>query len=311
MVMTLTAARAQAGSAGLAGETKRHTRRNFTPYMFLAPFLILFVAFFLAPIFYALYLSLFVNRLIGGTTFVGAANYLQVLHDSAFWSGFERVMIYAVIEVPLTIILALTLALILDSGRVRMVAGLQLVFFVPFAIPTVVAALLWGYMYGPNFGVLTQLSRDIGIGNPGFLSPGGILPSIMNIAIWATAGANMVIIYAALKSIPLELYEAARLDGASDWSIVRHIKIPLLRSTVLFTTVLAVIVALQLFNEPEILQPNAPGSISASFTPNVYSYGLVSHAQYNYGAAVSFVLAAGIIIITGTVLAVSRKVGSQ
>ena len=290
---------------------KRRASRKWAPYAFIAPFVILFLVFFIGPILYALYLSLFVNRQIGGNVFVGAQNYLQVLRDDAFWSGAERVAIYAVIEVPLTIVVATALALILDSGRVKGVAGFQVIFFLPFAIPSVVSALLWGYMYGANFGVLTQLSRDIGLGNPGFLTPGGILPSIMNIAVWATAGANMVILYSAVKSISPDLYEAARLDGASDWELVWNIKLPLLRPTLIFTTVLAVIGALQLFNEPQILQPNAPGAISASFTPNVYSYGLVNHAQYNYGAATSFTLTVGILAITGIVLAISRKVQSR
>ena len=220
---------------GLAAPSQRKrsskSARAWAPYAFLIPFLVLFLGFFVAPIVYAFYLSLFVDRQIGGNVFVGLANYAQVIADSAFWSGAARVGIYAIIEVPLTIVLATVLALLLDSGRVRGVAGFQVIFFLPFAIPSVVSALLWGYMYGTNFGVLTQMARAIGLGNPGFLTPAGILPSIMNIALWATAGANMVILYSAVKSISPDLYEAARLDGASEWSVVWNIKIPLLRPT--------------------------------------------------------------------------------
>ncbi len=283
-------------------------RTSITPYLFIAPFFALFLTFFVAPIFYAGYLSVFVDRIVGGVSFVGLENYKRVLTDPDFWSGLKRVVVYGLIQVPVMLLLALALALLLDSWRSRGRALLQLTFFLPFAIPSVVAALMWGYMYGQNFGVLTQIAEAIGLGNPNFLGPTMILPSIGNIAVWATAGANMVILYSALRSIPVELLESARLDGANERQVIWHIKLPLLRSTLLFTATLAIIAALQLFTEPQVLQPIATGSITNAFTPNVYAYTLIAKAQqYNLAAAVAFTLTAVILIVTGAFLLVTRK----
>lgn len=278
------------------------------PYILLAPFTLLFVIFFISPIAYAAYLSVFVDRVIGGQSFVGLENYARVLADPLFIAGVLRVLLYGVIVVPVTLLLALALALLIDRERLRGRAFLQLAYFLPFAIPSVIAALVWGYMYGNSFGVFTQIARFLGLPDPDLLSAGNILFSIGNIAVWAAAGANMIIFYSALRSIPRELFEAARLDGASEWQIAWHVKIPLLRSTMIFTAVLAIIGALQLFNEPMILKPNALGAITNSFTPNMYAFNLISNTQqYNLAAAVAFTLTALIVGLTAIFLLLTRK----
>jgi multiple sugar transport system permease protein len=286
---------------------RRKLHDTGTPYLLLSPFLILYGVFFILPLLYALYLSLFNEQLIGGTVFVGLDNYAQVFADSDFWDGLGRVFIYSIIQVPVTLIIALGLALVLDSGYVRRRSLFQLGYFLPFAIPSVISALLWGYLYGPFFGVFGQIFRAVGLPAPGFLTSSGVMPSIGNIAIWSSAGANMIILYAALRSISPELYEAATIDGASQWRIAWHIKIPLLESTLIFTAVLAIIVTLQLFNEPSILAAIVPGVVTQSFTPNLYAYTLVStNQQYNYAAAVAFTLAVAIVICTGLLFAATR-----
>ena len=278
------------------------------PYILLSPFVILFIIFFISPIVYAAYLSLFVDRVIGGQSFVGLQNYSRVLTDPLFLSGVGRVLLYGIVVVPVTLLLALTLALLIDRERLRGRAVLQLAYFLPFAIPSVISALLWGYMYGNSFGVFTQIARAFDLPDPNLLSADNILFSIGNIAVWAAAGANMIIFYSALRSIPRELFEAARLDGASEWKIAWHVKIPLLRSTMIFTAVLAIIGALQLFNEPTVLKPNALGAITNSFTPNMYAFNLISTSQqYNLAAAVAFTLTALIVSLTALFLLLTRK----
>lgn len=305
------------GSAGLrrrrsdAPARRRPRGRAMTkavPYILLTPFAVLFVVFFISPIVYAAYLSVFVDRVVGGQSFVGFENYARVLADPLFLSGVLRVLVYGVVVVPVTLALALALALLIDRERLRGRAFLQLAYFLPFAIPSVIAALVWGYMYGNSFGVFTQIARHLGLPDPELLSAGNILFAIGNIAVWAAAGANMIIFYSALRSIPRELFEAARLDGASEWQIAWHVKIPLLRSTMIFTAVLAIIGALQLFNEPTILKPNALGAITNAFTPNMYAYNLISNTQqYNLAAAVAFTLTALIVGLTAIFLLLTRK----
>jgi multiple sugar transport system permease protein len=278
------------------------------PYLLLAPFVLLFAVFFVSPIFYAAYLSVFVDRVVGGQVFVGLANYARVLSDPLFFAGVGRVLLYAVVVVPGTLLLALLFALLLDRERLPGRPFLQLAYFLPFSIPSVISALLWGYMYGNTFGVFTQIARAVGLPDPQLLSAQTILFSIGNIAIWAATGANMIIYYSALRSIPRELFESARIDGASELRIAWHIKIPLLRSTMVFTSVLAIIGALQLFSEPMILKPNALGAITNSFTPNMYAYNLISSSQqYNLAAAVAFTLTVLIVGLTGLFLLLTRK----
>lgn len=288
--------------------TTRRNRHGATPYLLLTPFAVLFTAFMVAPLVYAFWLSLHVERRVGGSRFDGLANFLEVVHDQIFLDSLTRVGTYGVIQVPATVGLALVLALALDSGRVRGRSLFQLGFFVPFAIPSVVSALLWGYMYGRQFGIFTQIAQAVSLPAPDLLGTTLVLPSMANIAVWASSGATMIILYSALRAIPAEYYEAAKLDGASDLRIIWHIKLPLLRSTLLFSMVLALIGAAQLFTEPSILAAQAPGVITQSFTPNLYAYTLVStNQEYNYAAAVSFITAAVIVATTALFLVITRR----
>jgi multiple sugar transport system permease protein len=272
---------------------RRHLRRIGLPYLFLTPFLLLFALFFILPLGYALGISLFADRLVGGTVFVGGQNYLQVLQDGAFWDGVRRMVVFGVVQVPIMLGLALVFALLLDSGVVRLRTLFRLGFFLPYAIPSVVAALLWGYLYGPNFGPFAQLAGALRLPAPGFLTTSGMLPSIGNIVTWQWTGYNMVILYAALQAIPPEIYDAATVDGAGGWTIARYVKIPLIAPALVLTCVFSIIGTLQLFNEPSIMSSLAPDVIGNHYTPNLYAYNTAfTNQQYNYSAAISFTLGA-------------------
>ena len=272
---------------------RRQLRRIGLPYLFLTPFLLLFALFFILPLGYALGISLFADRLVGGTVFVGSQNYLQVLQDGAFWDGVRRMLVFGVVQVPIMLGLALVFALLLDSGVVRLRTLFRLGFFLPYAIPSVVAALLWGYLYGPNFGPFAQLASALRLPAPGFLTTSGMLPSIGNIVTWQWTGYNMVILYAALQAIPPELYDAATVDGAGGWTIARYVKIPLIAPALVLTCVFSIIGTLQLFNEPSIMSSLAPDVIGNHYTPNLYAYNTAfTNQQYNYSAAISFTLGA-------------------
>ncbi len=276
-------------------------RTLFIPYLFLFPFLVLFLLFFLLPLLYAFYISLFVNRLIGGQVFVGVQNYLLVFRDAAFWESVQRIVLYGLVQVPIMLGLALLFCLLLDSTRIRFRRLYRLGFFLPYAIPSVVAALIWGYLYSPAFGPFTQLADFFKAPPPGFLTPGGMLFSIGNIATWQFTGYNMIVMYSALQAVPQELYEAARVDGANGWTIARYIKVPLIAPAILLTCVFSIIGTLQLFNEPQILSTLAPQVIQDHYTPNLYAYTLAfTNQEFNYSAAVSFAL--GAIVFVGSYL---------
>jgi multiple sugar transport system permease protein len=272
--------------------TRRWQRTGFA-YLFLLPFLTLFLLFFLITLGYALWISLFADRLVGGQVFIGLQNYLQVLQDGAFWEGVRRVGLFMLVQVPVMLILALLFAVLLDSGLTKGLTLFRLGFFLPYAIPSVVSALLWGYLYSPNLGPLTQLASLLHLPAPGFLTEAGMLPSLGNIVTWQWTGYNMIIMYAALQAIPPELYEAARLDGANTWEIARSIKIPLIAPAIVLTCIFSIIGSFQLFNEPSIMATIAPTVIGDHYTPNLYAYTLAfTNQQYNYSAAVAFTLGA-------------------
>ena len=296
------------------GSGKSLRRRQVVAgYCFIAPFFVVFLAMIILPLFYSGYLSLFRSQLVGGTVFAGLGNYVDAIHDKAFLEGVWRMTKFLLIQVPIMLALSLLFALVLDSGRLRMPRFIRLSIFVPYAVPSVVGALMWGYLYGPNFGPFAQLARDIGLSAPPFLSSGWALGSIMNIVTWGFVGYNMIIMYAALRSVPSELYEAARVDGAGEIRIAWSVKIPSIRSAILLTVIFSVIGSFQLFNEPNLLHSLAPNVIDVSYTPNIYAYNLAFvNQQINYAAAIAFLLGFVIMIVSYVVqLTAQRKEGGS
>ncbi|MFE2726931.1 carbohydrate ABC transporter permease [Kitasatospora sp. NPDC059327] len=260
-------------------------------YAFLAPFLVVFAIGIIAPLGYAAYLSLFQDRLVGGNVFVGLENYRRAFTDDLFRAGLGRVLLFLVVQVPVMLLLSLLAALALDSGRLRWTGLFRIGIFVPYAVPAVVASLMWGYLYGDRFGLVGQIGDALGTDVPDLLGSSWMLASIGNVVTWEYAGYNMLILYAALRTVPQELYEAAEVDGAGEFRKAWSIKLPALRPALVLATVFSIIGTFQLFNEPNVMQSLAPGVISTSYTPNMYAYNLAFNGQqFNYSAAVAVVL---------------------
>ncbi len=283
-------------------------RRASIPYLFLAPFLIGFVVFSIFPLIYVLNLSLYRTKIVGGQSFVGLENYVKALGDRASGPAVGNVLTFGVIQIPVMLGLALVAALLLDSAVIRRQTLFRLAFFLPFAVPTVVAALMWGYFYGQAFGPIAQIARALGMTPPEFLKADTIIPAIANISTWQFAGYNMLIMFAALKAIPTELYEAARVDGASGVQIALRIRIPLIAPAIILTFIFSIIGTLQLFNEPRVLDAVAPTIITPNFTPNLYVYNLAfSNRQFDYSAAIAFSLALITAILSSLVLFITYR----
>jgi multiple sugar transport system permease protein len=260
-------------------------------WQFIGPFMAVFAVVFLAPIGYSIYLSLFRTRLIGGTSFVGLDNYSSTLKDPHFWSGFGRVALFLAVQVPIMLFLALLIALAIDSGRLYGSAFFRVAVFLPYAVPAVVATLMWGFMYGTQFGLVKNINETFGITLPDPLSPGLVLASIGNISTWEFVGYNMLIFYSALKVVPSSLYEAAEIDGAGQLRIIWAIKVPAIRGALVVATMFSIIGTFQLFNEPNVLQKLVPNSITSDYTPNMYAYSLsFAGQQYNSAATVAIVM---------------------
>ncbi|NUP47752.1 MAG: sugar ABC transporter permease [Catenulispora sp.] len=291
---------------------RRRSRANAVQtraaWALVIPFLLVFAAFLIVPLGYAAYLSMFTSKLVGGHVFSGLTNYSQALHDPNFWAGLRRVALFLVIQVPIMLGASIFFALALDSGRVRGGNAVRLLMFLPYAIPGVVATLMWGYLYGTNFGLITQIFQHLGLTAPNLLSSGNILGSTMNIVCWEFVGYNMIVLYAALRSIPAEIYEAAEVDGAGQWRIALSIKLPALRPAILLSVIFSIIGSFQLFNEPNLLFNISPNTVGTAFTPNLYAYNLAFRNQEtNYAAAIAFLLGLVIVIVSSVVQTVTNR----
>jgi multiple sugar transport system permease protein len=276
-------------------------RQNAYGYLFFAPFLLVFLVAIAAPLLYAVYLSFFQDRLVGGTVFVGFDNYRRALTDHLFQVGLGRVGLFLLVQVPLMLGIALFAALAIDSGRLRWSGMFRIGLFIPYAVPSVVAALMWGYLYGRRFGLVGRVGEWFGTTLPDPLSDSWMLTSIGNVVTWEYVGYNMLILYAALRTVPDELYEAAVVDGAGEIRKAWSIKIPALRQALLFATVFSIIGSFQLFNEPNVLQSLAPSVVTTSYTPNMYAYNMAFNGQqFNFSAALAVVLGAVTALIAYT-----------
>jgi multiple sugar transport system permease protein len=296
----------------------RHRLRSHSaPVALLAPFVLLFLAFFLVPIGYAIYQSLLkVERSgllgLGGShsVFAGLDNYSRALHEPGFTHSLLRVLLFAAVEVPLMVVLSVALALLLDSASAFAPRFFRSAYFLPFGVPGVIASILWGFLYVPGVSPIVDALGHLGL-NVDFLAGGTVLWSIANIVTWEFAGYNVLVVVAQLQAVPAELYEAARVDGASGWKVMRAIKLPLARPAIVLITVFTIIGTLQLFAEPLVLKPISP-SISSHYTPNLSAFNAAfQFNDYNLAAAESVILALSACVLSFTFLRLVGRKGSR
>ncbi|WP_030184969.1 carbohydrate ABC transporter permease [Streptomyces sp. NRRL S-813] len=270
-------------------------RRNGAAGVLMAPFFLLLLLVFLIPVGTAVWLSFFSDDQPGlgfgpeRTVFVGLRSYAAVVTDPTFLSGLGTVGLYCVIYIPLMVIGSLALALLLDSGVVRLRSWAQLGLFLPHAVPGIIAALIWLYLYTPGISpVIEALGKaDITVD---FLGLHTTLPSIVNIALWSNLGYNMVVFYAALQAVPREVLEASVVDGAGPVRTAFQVKAPLVRSSIVMVAMFTLIWALQLFTEPMLLHQSSQ-MINTRFSPSMYIYDAAfSRNNYSLAAAASVIL---------------------
>lgn len=301
-------------AAPVAARKRRRKRRERHPlagWLFVSPFVVVFAAFLLAPLGYAFYLSLYSKGLATGTTFTGFKNYSHAFSDPSFRKGVWFVIRFSLVLIPVQMAVSLVAALVLDGLVSRFARASRLIMFLPYAIPAVIGALMWGFLYSPTFGPLKSIMSVFNTQAPFLLSQGNVFYGLMNIVTWQWAGYYMIILYAALKGIDPGIYEAARMDGAKSWQIALRIKVPMVAAPLVLILVFALIGTLQFFTEPQILGPIANGTITPDFTPNLYAYNLAfSYAQFNYASAISFSLGLVVFIAVYIFLFATRKRGN-
>lgn len=279
------------------GRSKR--QEAITGWLFMAPFALLFIFVFLIPILVSIKAAFYDAVSEGGglygsgelvEKFVGLKNFIGAAQNEAFWVGMARVVGYAAFQIPVMILSALALALLLDSFIVRRPGLFRLSFFLPYAIPGVIAAMMWLYLYTPEVSPFLPYLPE----GTNLMAPSTVLASMANMTTWTYTGYNMLIFLAALQSIPHDLYEAARIDGATGFKIAMKIKVPLVRGAALLAVLLSIIGTIQLFNEP-IIMASANPWMGKDYTPMMLTYssmmGEVSPSGSGPASAYSLLMA--------------------
>lgn len=263
------------------------------PYAFLAPAIVLFTLFVVLPIGYTAYLSLLQVQVSGlglgagarHEVFAALQNYAVAVKDAELWAGALRVLAYGAVLVPTMLGLALLFALLLDAPRTGLRRATRLAIFLPYAVPGVVATLLWGFLYLPAVSPFQFALRAAGLPQVDVLGPRSILFAVANIGLWGGVGFNMIVIHTALRAVSRELYESARMDGCTELQLALRIKVPLVTPALVMTAVFSIIATLQVFSEPTTLRP-LTNSISSTWTPllKIYRDAFVRNDIYSAAA---------------------------
>jgi multiple sugar transport system permease protein len=238
--------------------------------------------------------------------FAGFDNYAQVLGDPNFVASIGRMFLFGIVQVPVMLILCTVLALLLESASAKWPGVFRAAYFLPYGVPGVIATILWSFLYVPGLSPIIDIGEVFGV-TPDFLGANTVLWSIANIVTWSYTGYNMLIIIAQLKSIPVELYEAAKVDGASSLRVAFSIQLPLIRPALLLTAVFSIIGTLQLFAEAQVLQRVSP-AIDSQYTPNLSAYTTAfAYNDYNVAAAQSVLIALVAFALSITFLSITNR----
>lgn len=294
--------------------------RSLPAWGFLTPAIVLFVVFMALPIGYAAYLSLRTVKVSGlglgagarTETWAGFSNYARALSDPEFLASVGRVGLYGLLLVPTMIVLALLFALLLDSRGARAKGFSRISIFLPYAVPAVISSLLWGFLYLPAVSPFYYVFEKLGWDAPSLLSSDLVMFAIANIALWGGVGFNMIVIYTSLKAIPTDIYEAARIDGATERTIALRIKVPIVTPSLIMTFVFSMIATLQVFAEPTTLRP-LTNTISTTWSPlmKVYRDAFTRDDLYSAAATSIIIAAATFILSFGFLRLVQSRAFSQ
>src|SRR5690554_5541764 len=290
-------------------------RAGLAGWMFVAPALIVLGLFFALPVASALLLSLTDFDLYaladpGTLRFVALDNYIELLRTPIFWKALWNTSYFVVVGVPLSIAVSLAAALLLDSQLARAKAFFRTALFAPVVTTLVAVAVIWRYLFHTSYGLVNWALGHAGIAPVDWLGdPAWAMPTIIGFAVWKNFGYNMVILLAGLQAVPRELYEAARIDGASTWRQILHITLPQLGPVLLVVGVITVSGYFQLFAEPYVMTRGDPLQSTVSVLYYMFEEGF---RWWNLGraSAIAFVLFVVILAATALLLRFGRRRGA-
>ena len=291
------------------------SRRAWTPWAFLAPYLALFTAFVIAPVLLGLWISLHDwDFTLPGKPFVGLDNYTALFDSSSvtfepFWNAMRATGIFTLFSVPLLLVVPLAVALVMNqSFRGR--NAFRTIFFAPYVLGVAVVGVLWRFLLDANIGVVNSVLGSVGL--PDQTSWLNSIPeawvSLVGVTLWWTVGFNSVIFLAGLQDVPGELYEAARVDGAGAWSRFRHVTVPSLRPVTMFVTMITIIASVNMFGQSFIMTKGAPGQDTRTAIYYIAETGL-QNFQMGSAAAASWLLTVALMVLSVVVFALFRERG--
>ncbi|URX63811.1 sugar ABC transporter permease [Luteibacter anthropi] len=281
-------------------------------WIFITPALVILGLFFLLPVIAALALSLTDYDLyaladIRNLRFIALDNYWTLLHRPLFWSALGHTVYFVVVGVPLSLLASLGAAMLLNSPLARFKPFFRTALFAPVVTTVVAVAVIWRYLFNTKYGLINYALDSIGMPTVDWLGdPHWAMPTIILFAVWKNFGYNMIIFMAGLQAIPGDLYEAARIDGASAWAQFRHITLPMLKPTMTMVSILTVSGYFQLFAEPYVMTEGGPLQSTTSVLYLMYEEGF---KWWNLGSAsaVAFILFAIMFAVTATMLRLSKR----
>ena len=292
------------------------SRRERAAWGFVAPALVAIAVFFVVPVVSALFLSLtdfdiYALADLKNLRFVGLKNYERLLTNPLFWGAMKNTVWFSVLGVPLSIGASLFAAVILNARTVKWRPVWRVAFFAPFVTTLVATAVLWNYLLHTKYGVINWILTSVGLPAVDWLGdPSTSVPAILMFVVWKTFGYNMLIFLAVLQTVPDDLYEAARIDGAGPWKQFRHVTLPAIAPTLLLVSIISIAGFFQLFAEPYVMTQGGPAQSTVTVLYFMYEEGF---KWWNLGSAsaVAFILFLCIFAVTMVQLWVSRKLGGD
>ena len=278
----------------------RDMRKQWTAYLFLAPIFLLFSVFTVFSVGYAFYLSFHKwNILEPAKPFVGFDNYARLFEDERFHEATLNTLYYTAVSVPVTIVLGLAVALLLNN-QIRARGIFRTMFYLPVITPLVIASIIWKWVYNGDYGLLNYYLMQINVIDEPVLwlsDPNLAMPSVIITSVWKGVGFAMVVYLAGLQSIPEDYYDAAKIDGATGWRRLTDITIPLLSSTTLFLFVISILGSFQVFTQIFIMTNGGPLGKTRTIVWYIYTTAFKDF-NMGYAAAMAFALFAMMLVFT-------------
>ena len=293
-------------AAPLTGDTRRRPsrrrRETLAAYAFALPFLALFLIFMLGPVVASFAMSFTDLRSSDvrnplSVELVGLQHYVDLFNDETFRQAAFNTAYFVLIGVPLTMLLALAVAVGLNAGITRFTAFFRVGYYLPVVTSIVAIAVVWRFLLEPDSGIVNTLLGYVGVDGPNWLNDTTwAMPSLIVMSAWRNMGYLVIIFLAGLQGVPTEMHEAAAIDGAGAWGRFRHMTLPLMRPTLLFGGVVTMIGYLQFFEEPFVMTQGGP--LDKTLSTAYYTYNQFGFGNYSYAAAMAYVLFVVIVIVT-------------